>query len=485
MLKNKFSTFLLILLLLLASCSDTVTPTQVSEVVSPSIAANRLVPPTATASPTPLIFIDTPPPPNTPTSKPNTLANTPTLVSTVKPTIANTPTLVPTTSVIEFSGEKALAHARELVVTVGVRAAGTDGERKAADYIQNYFQSLGLVTTRPIFDFTSYDDRGSNLTYQDVTLKGNGVNASSAGKASGIIADTGLARNGSVAANSLLGKLALIERGELTFSEKVANVTTGGAIGVIIYNNQDGPLNNIALQNKAGIPVFALSKADGEKVKAAIGANPNLRATLNVDISSKTGTSQNIVGQRVANVANAPIMVIGGHYDSVPTGPGANDNASGTAATLELARVLQKQYPQFEMRFIAFGGEEVGLLGSSDYVKKLSAAEKSRVLVMINLDMVSYGPDFLAGGDDELVRLALAAATNEGAGNIKLLPAIFNAASDHFPFAQAGIKVLFLNRGDDPDYHMPTDTLNKLQPERLALTGRVVVKVLETFVKVK
>ena len=92
----------------------------------------------------------------------------------------------------------------------------------------------------------------------------------------------------------------------------------------------------------------------------------------------------------------------GGHLDSVQAGPGINDNGSGSAAILEVAEQMAKVKPQNTLRFAWWGAEEAGLVGSTDYVNNLSLAERERIAVYLNFDMVG-SPNhvfFIYDGDD-------------------------------------------------------------------------------------
>ena len=84
----------------------------------------------------------------------------------------------------------------------------------------------------------------------------------------------------------------------------------------------------------------------------------------------------------------------GAHLDSVPAGPGINDNGSGSAALLELAEQLGKLKPENTLRFAWWGGEESGLVGSTAYVNDLTAAERDRIALYMNFDMVG-SPNYI------------------------------------------------------------------------------------------
>ena len=88
------------------------------------------------------------------------------------------------------------------------------------------------------------------------------------------------------------------------------------------------------------------------------------------------------------------VVMAGGHLDSVPAGPGINDNGSGSAALLETALMLAKIKPENTLRFAWWGGEESGLVGSTAYVNGLSAAELDRIAMYMNYDMVG-SPNYI------------------------------------------------------------------------------------------
>ena len=88
---------------------------------------------------------------------------------------------------------------------------------------------------------------------------------------------------------------------------------------------------------------------------------------------------------------SAQEIIVGAHYDSADAGPGADDNASGLAVMLEVARLISSQATPYTIRFIAFGAEESGLLGSYAYLNQMSQEEFENVIAMINLDSLIAG----------------------------------------------------------------------------------------------
>ena len=120
----------------------------------------------------------------------------------------------------------------------------------------------------------------------------------------------------------------------------------------------------------------------------AIGYSPETQP-FTADASGKSITSANVVA--VKKGTSAQEIIVGAHYDSADAGPGADDNASGLAVMLEVARLISSQATPYTLRFIAFGAEESGLLGSYAYLNQMSQEEFENVIAMIDLDSLIAG----------------------------------------------------------------------------------------------
>jgi hypothetical protein len=123
-------------------------------------------------------------------------------------------------------------------------------------------------------------------------------------------------------------------------------------------------------------------------------------------------TSQNVIAYRAATkkpkTSPTPLVIVGAHYDSVPGdagvggGLGADDNASGVAVMLEVAERIAHYKQEYDLVFVAFGAEEVGLLGSFHYVENMSEPDIARTIAMINLDSLSVGDKlYIHAGSNE------------------------------------------------------------------------------------
>jgi Zn-dependent M28 family amino/carboxypeptidase len=312
----------------------------------------------------------------------------------------------------------------------GNRAAGTSGYDASVDYVANKLRAAGWSVTLNLFDFTVAQPvqqhtpapvthpvgsvTGSALgmdndqvTPIDVKLAPADRAASTSG-CQGTYTEAAVGAPLTVApaggpndfAGFVAGRIALIQRGGCSFALKVANAQTAGASAVILFNqgnttvpptDRSSTLTNITAVPPAGsafttitIPVVGVSFAAGETL-----AQPGTTATVAVVNDPQANVIAELDGTNDNN-----IVMAGAHLDSVPAGPGINDNGSGSAALLETALMLANSHPQNRLRFAWWGGEEGGLIGSTRYVNGLSAAERDRIAMYMNYDMVG-SPNYI------------------------------------------------------------------------------------------
>lgn len=188
------------------------------------------------------------------------------------------------------------------------------------------------------------------------------------------------------------------------------------------------------------------------------------------------GTSRNVVAWWPNSRQHG--FVIGGHMDTVETSPGANDNASGTAVVLELARLAAGKAPSEWVRFVAFGSEEYGSngvhhVGSQVFVNRLGERGRNRLGGMTSVDMIADGRPLLVGNsgiaDDVVARTLFRRIRDAG---IAVRYHTLCDCSDHGPFEHAGIPASFAYSGTEPNYHDDSDTVPNMKPEDLLRTGR-------------
>lgn len=219
--------------------------------------------------------------------------------------------------------------------------------------------------------------------------------------------------------------------------------------------------------------------------------------------------TQNIVGiiEGTDPVLKHEYIVIGAHYDHLGMGGsgsgsrspdtllphvGADDNASGTVGVMQLAAALSKnkKYLKRSVIVVAFGAEEMGLLGSRYFVKNLPV-EKEKIIAMINLDMIGRLNDKKAlaiGGTGTAIETEtlLAAAAADGSLALSFSPEGFGA-SDHAAFYAEDIPVMFFSTGAHSDYHTPNDTPEKINyvglMDVIDYVGKVAIEIINRETK--
>ncbi len=202
------------------------------------------------------------------------------------------------------------------------------------------------------------------------------------------------------------------------------------------------------------------------------------------------GKLRNVVAERRGTAADGErkLVVAGAHLDSVRGAPGANDNASGSSTLIELAKSLAGIDTRNDIRLVWFDGEEAGLLGSRAHVGA-NGSDADRTVAMINMDMV--GSQFGAVGFDlgrrtgnamrdavrgAMLRTGLAAAEYER-----------HSRSDHASFDNAGIPALDFGVSvrevsrQDPNYHSPRDSVDKINSQVLEGYGDLIAVMLLDF----
>ena len=358
--------------------------------------------------------------------------------------------------------DRAYEDMRVLAVDIGIRSAGTADEREAAEYIASQLRDAGYVVLIEEFESTYRGDHstlaaaGEGPSMQALALAG-----SRNGTARGALVHAGLGSPEAYRDTDVDGAIALLDRGLIPFRDKAVEAEAAGAIGVVIVNSEPGLFaGTLGELSGVTIPVIAVSGRAREALRVL--ADDGTNVTVTADVGQQTVTSQNVVGR------NGECRgYLGAHYDSVPYGPGANDNASGAALIIELARTHRVE----GLCVIAFGAEEVGLHGSRAFV---DAHDVSDALFLLNFDMVARigqraadAPRFIPAAA-ELSQRAAAVADRLGYG---ILPGDFpsGSASDHVSFQEAGVPAITVHSGGYEFIHTSRDTIDTVYREDLAI----------------
>lgn len=288
------------------------------------------------------------------------------------------------------------------------RAAGTEGYAQSLDYIVDTMREHDYQVSIQEFDFRAWEElAGTSLNVNGVDLvsvrnAGEGVEAdfavmSYSGKSNGPLAgevafvtpdfrfdapdydDTDGCESSDFSGKDITNKIAVIQRGGCSFSTKVVNAQSAGAKGVIVFNqgNAEGRTSvvngTLGNDSTAVIPAFGARYELGKQwyERSQTSAVP---VNLQVDVEDEVVLTQNIIAETKGGDEEQVIM-LGAHLDSVPEGPGINDNGSGTAGLLEYAVTLAdlKAPVKNKVRFAWWAAEEAGLVGSEYYTNDLFA----------------------------------------------------------------------------------------------------------------
>ena len=355
----------------------------------------------------------------------------------------------------------------------GHRAAGTPGSEASAAYVAERLREDGWRVELDPVPFPYFEERspprldGLEEGSEFLTLSYSGT-----GRVEARARRVGLGCDRSDFRALEEGEIAVAERGECFFRDKARSAeSAGGAALLIVDGESDEPISATLGAPGIDIPVLA--------VGAEAGRNLGSRVELEVDAVSERRRTVNVIAETTAGRGDRVVMA-GGHLDSVPAGPGINDNGSGTAALLEVADALGGRAPGARVRLAFWGAEELGLIGSRRYVRELVPEAREGIAAYLNLDMVgSPEPEHGVYSDADpgierlLRRLVGPSREEESVGG----------NSDHAPFDRAGIPVggLFTGAGrpHDPCYHRACDDIDNIDMPILVKMSRAAGEALE------
>jgi Zn-dependent M28 family amino/carboxypeptidase len=290
--------------------------------------------------------------------------------------------------------------------TGGTRAALTPGYDASVEYVAGKLRDEGFIVTTPTFNFDTQVVDAKTATVGGVNYEALVMTASPQTPVGGVTGPLRVvpedATTGCEATDfngqDFTGSVALIRRGGCTFEQKHLNAFAAGAVAVLVSNNVDGPLSNVTLTNPGKIPTGGVSKADGTTLATKAGS----AITVDMRYHLETRTQRNVIAQTRTGRTNNVVMA-GAHLDSVELGAGINDNGSGSASLLETALQMGSR-PKVDnaVRFAWWGAEELGLIGSEEWVRSLTFEQQLDIALYLNFDMVG-SPNaayFIYDGDD-------------------------------------------------------------------------------------
>jgi Zn-dependent M28 family amino/carboxypeptidase len=413
----------------------------------------------------------------------------------------------------------------------GTRASGTSGYADSIDYVEDQLTAAGYRTSRQEFSFHKFADLGASILQQTApatvtytlgvitdptsgdfvaTPHSEPGDVTAAVTAVDVALGAGNTSNSGCEATDFAGfpagNIALIQRGTCTFMQKGNNAAAAGAVGILFFNQG----NNPADPARTGIPAVTLGDGYTGGIPAlsttyARGVEfvntPGLRMRLKADVTRELATTENLIAESRGGDAHNVIMA-GAHLDSVPAGPGINDNGSGSSALIEIAEQLAKVKLPNKLRFAWWGAEEDGLVGSNHYVAELTDEAAADIEMYLNFDMIAspnYGL-FIYDGDGSGFGLVGPPGSDDiealferyfAERSIPSRPTAFDGRSDYQAFINAGIPAggLFTgaevpktaeqralwggsaNTPFDSCYHSDCDTIDNLSHEALGINA--------------
>ncbi|OOB90418.1 hypothetical protein B0T42_11820 [Rathayibacter sp. VKM Ac-2630] len=399
----------------------------------------------------------------------------------------------------------------------GNRAIGTTGYELSGQYVESVLAAAGYETERQDFTTTTQTIDAFSLTTTPA-VEGIPMSFTPSTPEGGVTGELiapvdplGCTAD-AWAGLDATGGVALVSRGTCSFAEKSAAAGAAGASAVIIYNNAPAePLNGtLGAPDEAFVPSVGVTLEEGQALLAALPTS----ATLVLEQTTTDTDTFNIITE-TAGGNHDNVVMLGAHLDGVPEGPGINDNGSGSATLLETAVELAEAGETTNaVRFAWWGAEEVGLVGSYNYVDSLTEEDAAKIATYMNFDMVA-SPNYVVSVYDAN-ESTYEAPVEVPAGSIATEKAFtdyfdsigqpwidtaFDGRSDYDGFISVGIPSsgVFTGADDikteeevalfggtagiphDPNYHSVGDDLANINQEALGITSKAIAFVTASF----
>jgi len=396
----------------------------------------------------------------------------------------------------------------------GNRAVGTPGYDASIDYVAGLLREHGFEVSTPEFDVRVSESEPGTVSAGDASFTAHALKFSIGTPADGVSGplvalraddDSPGCTEDDYDGVAATGAVVLVNRGKCPFADKLAAAAKRGAAAVVIADTVEQPQmgGTLGAATDVTIPVVSVGKNDGARLREHPGP-----VTVKVAATVRNIKGRNVIADTKTG-SHVDVVMAGAHLDSVPEGPGMNDNGSGVAAVLETALQLGAE-PEVTnaVRFAFWGAEEVGLMGSQRYIESLDEEALRDIALYLNFDMLA-SPNagyFTYDGDQSttIPRGQLVPRVPEGSAGIERLfvgyldgagkPArdtAFDGRSDYDGFTLAGIPAGGLFAGAevkmtgeeaqlwdgvadapfDPNYHQKTDTLEHINRTALGIQG--------------
>lgn len=370
---------------------------------------------------------------------------------------------------------------------IGVRFAGTVNDHKAAGYIADQFKEYGLEVEIDNFRFLGWE-----LMEEPKLKLVEPLQEELPCVAPIYAAPTG--EEGVRCKVEARGKRMNYWFREITNQDKYALISDSNEdVGYLFVTNEEDPVSALGEELPFMSSQVLIGKKHGERIKRLLENGENVMAELKIISRFRPGAiSQNVIGTLKGKKPGS-FIIISSHLDTVYDSPGANDDASAVQVLMLLAERFKARAPPFSIKFISYGAEEIGLLGSRHYAKKLLEMDRmEKVIAVINLDEIGVKKQnhrFRASNSilkNKLVKVLKKLRAEEKLGDMEDVVEKFpmkNVAiswnSDYAPFAQEGVPTISIGGEDLSTHHRATDTADIVDREIVEYKSEIVENLLE------
>ena len=337
----------------------------------------------------------------------------------------------------------------------GTRVAGSAGYAGSVRYVRDALRRFGYAPKVVPFPFTTYrelTEQARQVAPIQRAIRVEAIDYSPSTPAGGLRAPVVFGGDGCRPGDfaDVRGRIALASRGSCFIYEKARNAASAGAVALVVFTPVPAPIDaTLGDPNASRIPVAAIE----EPVARSLIASKDPVLNLDIKTEKRRSRSQNVVAD---THTSGRVLMVGAHLDSVLMGPGINDNGTGVAALLEIARVLRLRAPNLAVRFAFWGGEEFGLIGSRAYAQTV---DPQQIVGYLNFDMLGSHGGSITVYEGPFAKRMVSYFTRRGLS----APTVdLSGRSDHFPFEQLGIPTGGLFSGDEPCYHAACDRLGNI-----------------------
>ncbi len=378
----------------------------------------------------------------------------------------------------------------------GSRFGGTEGERQAVHFIQEKMRAYGLqnVHTEPVH-YGGWVRGEASLQVLEPIQKAIpciSLPHSPAATVEALLVDMDEghpdhfeSRAGEIAGQIVLATSEVAPYGStrrIHRSEKYGRSLLAGATGFIFVNHYPGygpATGGVGFNGGPGaIPAISVAYEDGAFLQRLIARHGQVKVRLTTTDKNAPAVSWNVIGDLPGAEHPDEIVMVGCHYDGHDISQGAGDPASGAVAVLEAARVLAQYAPKpaRTIRFVLWGVEEIGLLGSKAYAK-IHEDELDAIRFYLNMDAAGMGPDRQDLVLNEWPELAdVFGRWKEEMADTFAIGQSVSAHSDHFPFFMAGVPTGGMQKASRTPTgrgygHTRYDTLDKIDIDVLRLAS--------------